>query len=138
MNDRERLPIELRKQLLITQGAMYRSGIVGSREKVIQGLGAESLAKSALKQVGLAVFSLWRGRSSMSMTNLPTLLPILMTGASGLLRPIIKTPILRRAVMLSVMASSAVLFYKLKKRTRTDVTDVVDTPDDSEEMQDPQ
>jgi len=101
MNDQEApLPIELRKQLLITQGAMYRSGIVSSKAAVVSGLRAESLAKSALKQIGLAAFALWRGRSAMSGGAVQAALPLVIGGVSKLWQQPKLKPMLRGAPRL--------------------------------------
>lgn len=117
MNEQERaLPIELRKQLLITQGAMYRSGIASSKAQVVSGLRAESLARSAIKQIGLAAFALWRGRFALSAGGLPSILPLLIGGASKLWRPQKLKPVVRGALVAGAVASVIAVAAKLRKK----------------------
>lgn len=122
MNNRddEPLTIELRKQLLITQGAMYRSGILSSKEKVVSGLRAESLAKSAIKQIGLAAFAVWRGRSGLTAAGLPAILPLVVGGISKLWQQPKLKPVARGALIAGAVASAIVVISKLrKKKTET-------------------
>jgi len=116
MNDRERLPIELRKQLLITQGAMYRSGIVSSKAQVASGLRAESLAKSAIKQIGLAAFALWRGRSALSAGGLPSILPLVIGGVSKLWQQPKLKPVARGALIAGTIALVIAVVAKGRKK----------------------
>jgi hypothetical protein len=121
-------PIELRKQLLITQGAMYRSGIATSKEKVVNGLRADSLARSALKQVGLAALSAWRTRSGFTATSMPAILPILAGGVAKAWRERNWKPVLRGVLVAGVMAGAAAAFVGYNKRKQAD--DEGDTEDD--------
>jgi hypothetical protein len=107
-------PIELRKQLLITQGAMYRSGIAASKEKVVQGLRADSLARTALKQVGLAALSAWRTRSGLAATGMPALLPVVLGGIAKAWREQSWKPIVRGVLIAGTVASAAALFLRYK------------------------
>ncbi|HEX7640724.1 MAG TPA: hypothetical protein VF472_00800 [Burkholderiaceae bacterium] len=109
-------PIELRKQLLITQGAMYRSGIVTSKEKVLHGLRADSLARSALKQVGLAALAAWRTRSGVAATSMPAVLPIIASGVAKAWRERNWKPVLRGVLIAGAMAGAAALFVGFSKR----------------------
>ncbi|MDR3481497.1 MAG: hypothetical protein P4L91_12395 [Burkholderiaceae bacterium] len=119
MNDQEApLPIELRKQLLITQGAMYRSGIVSSKAAVVSGLRAESLAKSALKQIGLAAFALWRGRSAMSGGAVQAALPLVIGGVSKLWQQPKLKPMLRGALIAGAVASTIAVVSRLRKKSK--------------------
>lgn len=109
-------PIELRIQLLVTQGAMYRIGILTSKEKVRSGLRAESLAKSAIKQIGLAALAAWRARSGLAVTSLPTLVPILVGGISSLWRQPTWKPLVRGAMIAGAVASIVVVLAKRKNK----------------------
>ncbi|HEX8956756.1 MAG TPA: hypothetical protein VF798_10805 [Burkholderiaceae bacterium] len=109
-------PIELRKQLLITQGAMYRSGIVTSKEKVVQGLRADSLARSALKQVGLAALAAWRTRSGVAAASMPAVLPIIAGGIAKAWRQRNWKPVLRGVLIAGAMAGAAALFVGFSRR----------------------
>ena len=119
MNDQDAsLPIELRKQLLITQGAMYRSGIVSSKAVVVSGLRAESLARSALKQIGLAAFALWRGRSAMSGGAVQAALPLIIGGVSKLWQQPNLKPVLRGALIAGAVASTIAVVSRLRKKSK--------------------
>jgi hypothetical protein len=121
-------PIELRKQLLITQGAMYRSGIATSKEKVVNGLRADSLARSALKQVGLAALSAWRTRSGLTATGMPAILPILARGVMKAWRERNWKPVLRGVLVAGAMAGVAAAFIGYSKRRQA--VDQDETEDD--------
>lgn len=107
------IPIEQQKQLLVTRGAMYRSGILASTEELSSGLRAESLVRSAIKQIGLAAFTAWRGGSSMA--NLPTLVALLATGISSLWRQPTGRPLVRGAMIAAAAASVVAIVVKRKK-----------------------
>lgn len=113
-------PIELRKQLLITQGAMYRSGIATSKEKVVNGLRADSLARSALKQIGLAALSAWRTRSGVAATSMPAILPFIAGGVAKAWRERNWKPVVRGVLLAGVMAGAAAAFvgYSRRKEAR--------------------
>jgi hypothetical protein len=119
MENRKDVPfvtsLELRKQLLVTRGAMYRSGILSSREKVIAGLQAESLAKSAIKQICLAALSLWRGGSGLGVMSVPAFAPILIRGVSSLWRARMLKPLARGAIVVATIASVVTILTKKKK-----------------------
>jgi hypothetical protein len=118
--DNDISPIELRKQLLITQGAMYRSGISASKEKVVQSLHAESLARTALKQFGLAALSAWRTRSGIAATSMPALLPIVFGGISKALREHKWKPLLRGVLIAGTVASVAAMVLRYKGKNTAD------------------
>lgn len=122
-DNRPMTPIELRKQLLITQGAMYRSGILTSKAKVVSGLRAESLARSAIKQIGLAAFAVWRGRSALTAGGLSAALPLVVGGISKLWQQPKLKPVVRGAVIAGIAASAIALLSKRSKKTRPDDTD---------------
>ena len=111
-------PIELRKQLLITQGAMYRSGIASSKEKVMHGLRADSLARSALKQIGLAALSAWRTRSGVAATSVPAILPIVANSVAKAWRERNWKPVVRGLLVAGAVAgvAAAVVGYNKRKQ----------------------
>ena len=121
-------PIELRKQLLITQGAMYRSGIATSKEKVVQGLRADSLAKSALKHIGLAALSAWRTRSGVAATSMPAILPVIAGGIARAWRERNWKPVLRGVLIAGAMAGAGAALLAYSKRKQSAQED--DTEDD--------
>jgi hypothetical protein len=117
MDDTNDTPIELRKQLLITQGAMYRSGLAVSKQKVVNGLHAESLARSMLKQFGLAALSVWRTRSGIAATGMPALLPVVLSGLSKAWRQQSWKPIVRGVLIAGTVASAVALFMRYKGKS---------------------
>jgi len=118
--DHDISPIELRKQLLITQGAMYRSGISASKETVVQGLRAESLARTALKQFGLAALAAWRTRSGIAATSMPALLPFVLGGISKAVREHKWKPLLRGVLIAGTVASVAAMVLRYKGKNVQD------------------
>ena len=125
MDDLNETPIELRKQLLITQGAMYRSGLAVSKQKVVNGLQADSLARTMLKQLGLAALSAWRTRSGITATGMPALLPVVLSGISKAWRQQSWKPIVRGVLIAGTVASVVALFvrYKAKSVARQEAED---------------
>lgn len=107
--------IELRKQLLITQGAMYRSGIKSSKEKMVAGLHGDTLARSALKQVGMVALSAWRNRSGLA-TSLPAVVPVVLGGISKLWKQPKVKPVLRGVAIAGAVASAVVLLAKWSRK----------------------
>lgn len=107
----DHIPIELRKQLLITQGAMYRSGLKSSKEKVVASLRGETLARIALKQVGLVVLSAWRNRSGLA-TGIPAALPVVLGGLSKLWKQPKVKPVVRGVAIAGAVASVVALAAK--------------------------
>ena len=111
-NDRNGMPLELRKQLLIAQGAMYRSGIKNSRQKVKAGLEADTLARSALKHIGLAALSAWRNRSGAVAASLPAIVPMVIGGVSKLWQQPKLKPVVRGIAIAGAVASAVALLAK--------------------------
>jgi len=105
---------------LITQGAMYRSGILTSKEKVLTSLRAESLARTALKHIGLAAFSAWRGRSGLAASGIRTLLPFVFGGISRLWRQPGRGRLVRGVVLAGTVASVFSAFSRLRKKRTSD------------------
>jgi hypothetical protein len=115
-SDKPMTPIELRKQLLITQGAMYRSGIKSSKEKILHGLRAESLARSAIKQIGLAAFAAWRGRSGLAGGSLSTILPLVVGGVSRLWHQPKLKPVVRGTLIVGAIAATYAFISRWKNK----------------------
>jgi hypothetical protein len=108
-------PLELRKQLLITQGAMFRSGIVGSKEAVMSGLRANTLAHGAIKQIGMAALSALRNSPSLA-GSVSTLAPLLLGRLSGLWRQPNWKSVVRGVVVAGAVATAATILIKRKKK----------------------
>lgn len=119
-------PIELRKQLLITQGAMYRSGVASAKEKIVHGLRAESLARSAIKQVGLAALSAWRTRSGIAATGMPALLPIVAGGLAKAWRERNWKPLLRGVLVAGALAGAAAAVVGYRNRKNATAEDEIE------------
>ncbi len=112
------VPTELRKQFLITQGAMYRSGILVSKEKVVKGLRAESLASGVVKQLGIAAFAAWRGRSTAAMATLPAAVPVILGGISKLWKQPKLKPVIRGVAIAGAVAGAFALYTRWARKSR--------------------
>ena len=124
------MSVELRKQLLITQGAMYRSGIKSSKEKMVAGMRGDTLARSALKQVGLVALSAWRNRAGLA-ASLPAVVPMVIGGVSKLWRQPKVKPIVRGIAVAGAVASVVTLLTKwaIKRSHKADDDDTTGEPD---------
>jgi hypothetical protein len=104
--------------LLVTQGAMFRSGILTSKQQINAGLRAESLASGAVKLIGLAAFAAWRGRGAIAVGSLPAIAPLLLRTASTLWRQKGLKPIVRGALIVGAAAAVGAMYVKTKLKAR--------------------
>lgn len=126
-----------RKKQLIAQGALYRAQVMVARQFVQESLQPQVLARSALQQAALAVFSMIGKRHGMGLPalNLQTVLP-LVTGAFSVLskrKPLFKG-VLRGALVAAAAAGVATLLLKKKKAARDATDDAAD--DDADNIAD--
>lgn len=125
-----------RKKQLIAQGALYRAQTMVARQFVRESLHPQVLARSALQQAALAVFSAIGKRNGGGLPgmNLQTLLP-LATGLYSALakrKPLLKG-VLRGALVAAAAAGVASLLLK-KKTAARNATDIDD--DDADNIAD--
>lgn len=111
-----------RKKMLIAQGAVYRLGLIESRNELRASLQPDALAKSAFNSVVTTVSgALGRGFDlrSLSGAHLQTVLPLLVSAVSLLA----KRRSLIKPVLIGVMAlaaASGVARFVLKKKNQAD------------------
>lgn len=107
---------EDRKKQLIAQGAVYRAEILLAKEVAEAGLRPDTLARSVLHQVAIAVLAAFRGSGSVPVANLQTLLPIVMGGISAFSKhkSAIRT-VARGAVIAGAAAGIVALVARKKK-----------------------
>jgi hypothetical protein len=120
--------VELRKQLLITQGAMYRSGIAVSKEAVMTGLRANTLAQGAIRQIGLAALSALRSPSGLG-GSVSALVPLLFGGVAKLWRQPNWKTLVRGALVAGTVATAATIFLKRGKKQAETETETKTTED---------
>lgn len=112
-----------RKRMLIAQAAVFRHGLLTSRDQVREDLHPQALMQAALRQVtgsaGAAVGSLFSGEALRS-GNFKMLLPVVQTAIAlipkrRLLRAISSRRVLRIG---AVVAAVALCAYGLRRRKR--------------------
>lgn len=117
---------EDRKRQLIAQGAVYRAEVLLARQATEDSLRPDSLARSALQQAAIIGVSLFRNRNALGAAGigLPTLLPLLMKGASALAqrKPLLKT-VLRGLAVAGAVAGVAAITLR-KKRSQEPAEDM--------------
>jgi hypothetical protein len=111
-----------RKKMLVAQGAVYRLGVIESRNAVQANLQADMLAKGAIDHLmaGMSgafgnAFGIATGLKNFTLADAKTLLPFLISTASLLSRnKALLKPVIVGAVAL--MAAGAVAFFVSKKK----------------------
>lgn len=106
-------PVADRKKQLIVQGALYRAEILASRETVRESLRPESLAGTILQRCVHAAMSAFVGRladrSGQPVLSLQVFAPLLMRGASALMKRKGLRSVLRGGAVIAVLAGIAAL-----------------------------
>lgn len=109
-----------RKKMLVAQGAMYRLGLVKSKNELQANLHPDVLAKSALNSfVTTASTALGHGFNlrNLSGANLQTILPVVISVVSLLAkRKALIKPLLIGAIALAAASGIARLVAKKKKQ----------------------
>ncbi|MBV8665178.1 MAG: hypothetical protein JO269_01720 [Burkholderiaceae bacterium] len=103
---------ELRKQILITQGAMFRSGLVLSRATVKASLQGGSLGGKLVKHAGSAALSLLRARGA----GLSALAPLAVSGLSKLWKGPGKKNLWRGLLIAGGVAAAAAIVLMTKRK----------------------
>jgi len=93
---------------------MFRSGILTSKEQVVSSLRVESMARNALKAIGMVAFTAWRGRSGLVAAALPSVL----NAASRLWKQPVLKPLVRVAMIAGVVAAAVAIGISRKKRKK--------------------
>ncbi|MGH8807189.1 MAG: hypothetical protein ACREX0_04845 [Noviherbaspirillum sp.] len=109
-----------RKKQLIAQGALHRAEIVLAQRTTQASLHPDSLARSALRHLAFTAWSAFRkGNIGGLPVDLPTLLPLVMSGISALskTKPVVKKIVFGTAIACAA-TSAAVMFSRKKKAAR--------------------
>src|SRR3990167_3118223 len=103
-----------RKEVLVAEGAVLRSGLSSAQQGVKTRLGAESLVRSTITQVAMAVFAAFKSRAGLASVGLPAILPLLVGGVSAFSRSALFKPVLR--IGLGLLAVGAVVGIVAKRK----------------------
>lgn len=116
------LSLAERKQLLVAQGAAYRTGITYGRTSVRTSLSAESLAKSAIAHIAMGAVGAFKGGSMLrgaNLGNLQVLLPLAMSVIARLSKKThLVKPVARGALVLGAVAAIARFVIRRKKANK--------------------
>ena len=110
-------PVDRKKQL-IAQGAVYRAEVLHAKQMTRVGLHPDSLARGALHQVAGVALSMIGKKAGIGLAGAgaQTLLPLLLSAGSALLRKKSQLkPLLRGSLIAGGVAAVAVFFAKKKK-----------------------
>lgn len=110
-----------RKKQLIAQGALYRAELLLAKETAHASLQPDSLAKSALHQIVRGALAIFRrqnltGLAGLAGGNLPTALPLVITGVSALAK---RKHLLKPVLLAGAIAGVVALVVKKKKAGHT-------------------
>lgn len=113
-----------RKKQLIAQGVLYRAEILASRETLQESLQPESLARRILQRsmhVAIAAFNGgFAGKSGQPGLPLQAFLPLLMRGASAVVKRKGLRPVLRGVVVATALAGIGAFAFRGRKRMASD------------------
>ncbi|MDB5765646.1 MAG: hypothetical protein JWQ61_460 [Collimonas fungivorans] len=109
-----------RKQKLLQEGAAFRADMLVSRDIVRTNLNSKSLATILLGRVTGIASSVFSNRGSMASSNLPAMLPLLLTGASWLSKRRTRKPLLIGAALLAAIGGAAYVNSRKSKTTTDD------------------
>jgi len=112
-----------RKKQLIAQGAVHRAEVLHAKQTMRAGLRPDSLARGALRQLAGVVLAVVGKKTGIGLAGAgaQTLLPLLLSAGSALLRnKSLRKPLLRGALIAGSVATAAVFFSKKKKASSED------------------
>ena len=110
-------PISLtqRKEKLIREGASYRALVRGSRDVVSHNLHAEILARNVFSLVTSSAYSAIGNLLNLKGANLQTLLPVVISGASLIMKARLLRPLLRAAVIVGTVGGAGYFLFRRKE-----------------------
>ena len=108
-----------RKQKLLLEGAAFRADMLVSRDIVRTNLNSKSLATILLGRMTGIASSVFSNRGNLKGSNLPAMLPLLLTGASWLSKRRTRKPLLIGAALLAAIGGAAYVNSR-KSKTTTD------------------
>ncbi|WP_041742739.1 hypothetical protein [Collimonas fungivorans] len=109
-----------RKQKLLQEGAAFRADMLVSRDIVRINLNSKSLATILLGRVTGIASSVFSNRGNAKGSNLPAMLPLLLTGASWLSKRRTRKPLLIGAALLAAIGGAAYVNSRKSKTTTDD------------------
>ncbi|RJG07550.1 hypothetical protein D3870_17510 [Noviherbaspirillum cavernae] len=109
-----------RKQLLIAQGAAFRSEITRSRQIARAGLRPESLASDAFNHLASTAMAAFGGRSGAGFAglDLPTILPLVVSGIAALSKRSLLKPLAGGALAIGLLGAVATFVLRKRKASR--------------------
>jgi len=115
-----------RKKQLIAQGAVHRAEVLHAKQMMRAGLRPDSLARGAFRQLAGVALALVGKKTGIGLAGagVQTLLPLLLSAGSALLRnKSLRKPLLRGVLIAGGVVAVAVVFSK-KKKTSPENPDV--------------
>ncbi|MDY7573151.1 hypothetical protein [Actimicrobium sp. CCI2.3] len=112
-----------RKEKLIREGANFRAGIRSSIELVGNNLQTDTLARSIITQLTGTAYAAVGSLLRVKGANLQTLLPIVVSGISFVVKARLLLPLLRTTAVAGVVGAGA--YFLLRRRSRTSEDDSV-------------
>jgi uncharacterized membrane protein (UPF0136 family) len=109
-----------RKQKLLQEGAAFRADMLVSRDIVRANLNSKSLATILLGRMTGIASSVFSNRGNPGGSNLPAMLPLLLTGASWLSKRRTRKPLLIGAALLAAIGGAAYINSRKSKTTTDD------------------
>ncbi len=124
MNDESPIPkvltVAQRKEKLIREGASFRAGIRSSIELVGNNLQTDTLARSIITQLTGTVYAAAGRLLRVKGANLQTLLPIVVSGISFVVKARLLLPLLRTTAVIGVVGAGAYFLTRRNSRTSND------------------
>jgi hypothetical protein len=105
--------IARRKEFLLAQGLLYRSGIVLARGDIRAGLRPATLVRSAISSI--AVLALRALKNRTGLDGLRAVIPLLVGGITAVSRKALVKPALGGVLLLGAVGSIARFVIKRKK-----------------------
>lgn len=112
--DMEAQAIALRKQILIAEGTVYRSGCADAVEQVKGGIQPSVLAHAGVRLAGTAALGMLGARAPLLGIGLQKLWPLLAKGAAILSARTADKPLLRGVLVATAVAGCIKLFFRRK------------------------
>ncbi|MFT5588491.1 MAG: hypothetical protein ACI9ZF_000656 [Bradyrhizobium sp.] len=114
------LTVAQRKEKLIREGAGFRTGMRSSIELVGNNLQTDALARSIITQLTGTVYAAAGSLLRVKTANLQTLLPIVVSGVSFVLKARLLRPLLRTTAVIGVVGAGAYFLVRRNSRSGDD------------------
>ncbi|MFT5962329.1 MAG: hypothetical protein ACI8WM_002672 [Burkholderiaceae bacterium] len=114
------LTVAQRKEKLIREGANFRAGMRSSLELVSHNLQTDALARSILTQLTGTVYAAAGTLLRVKGANLQTLLPIVVSGVSFVLKARLLRPLLRTTAVIGVVGAGAYFLFRREGKAAED------------------